>query len=443
MMMTLNDRFRNILESKLVRRAEDISPIHISGGVQSRSQNLVGMSDGERWLTAMGVDSTKVIVNAETVMGLSAFYACVDLISNSLATAPIKIYKKTKVKDKLSGTERTDRAEFSEHPNYRAFSIRANRHSSPFAFKKDFWTQFLVFGNAVAIPTFTANRRVESIKVLTADMYCFLETTDRLLIQTKDGKIYDEEDYIHVKDLTFKGKIGRSKFNILANSIKIQMSAEEYLRRYYEKGTATNGYLKVATKISSADATLLSEEWDNKYSGLEKSFSTPVMGLGTEYVKVGSSNVESQMSEVLSMAPTKIYQLFLVAPHLVSDTSKSTSFGKGIEDLNIMYLQYNVLPKIVQLEEELNYKCFWESEAGSVYLKHNLKALERVNFSDQIEGLFKLIQGGIYNPNMALQKLDENGYDGGDTYMVNGNMMTVENVKHNIGKNKLDKNKVN
>jgi hypothetical protein len=52
-----------------------------------------------------------------------------------------------------------------------------------------------------------------------------------------------------------------------------------------------------------------------------------------------------------------------------------------------------------------------------------------------------MIQGGIYNPNKALQKLDENGYDGGDTYMVNGNMMTVENVKHNVGKNTLDKSK--
>ena len=441
--MTLNERFKNILESKLVRRGVDITPFHISRVPESRNESLVNMSDGERWLNAMGVNSTKVVVNAETVMGLSAFYACVDLISNSLATPTIKIYKKTKVKDNISGTYRTDRTEYPEHPNYKAFSIRANRHSSPFAFKKDFWTQFLVFGNAVAIPTFTPNRRVESMKVLTADMYSFLETTDRLLIQTKDGKIYDEEEYIHVKDLTFKGKIGRSKFNILSNSIKIQMSAEEYLRRYYEKGTATNGYLKVATRISSADATGLSEEWDSKYGGLENSFSTPVMGLGTEYVKVGASNVESQMIELLSMSPTKIYQMFLVAPHLVSDTSKATSFGSGIEDLNIMYLQYNILPKIVQLEEELNYKCFYTSEAGVVYLKHNLKALERVNFADQIEGLFKLIQGGIYNPNMALQKLDENGYDGGDTYMVNGNMMTVENVKHNIGKNKVDKNKAN
>jgi HK97 family phage portal protein len=441
-MMTLNERFRSVLESRAVRRAVDITPIHISKNIESRNQNLVGMTDGERWLTAMGVDSTKVIVNAETVMGLSAFYACVDLISNSLATAPIKIYKKTKVKDKISGGERTDRSEYSEHPNYRAFAIRANRHSSPFAFKKDFWTQFLVFGNAVAIPTFTPNRRVEAVTVLTADMYIFLETTDRLLIQTTDGKVYDEEDYIHVKDLTFKGKIGRSKFNILANSIKIQMSAEEYLRRYYEKGTATNGYIKVATRVSSNDADSISEEWDNKYGGIQNSFKTPVMGLGAEYVKIGASNVESQMVELLSMSPTKIYQMFLVAPHLVSDTSKATSFGSGIEDLNIMYLQYNVLPKIVQLEEELNYKCFFESEAGTVYLKHNLKALERVNFSDQIEGLFKMIQGGIYNPNMALQKLDENGYDGGDTFMVNGNMMTVENVKNNIGKKTKDKNKV-
>jgi HK97 family phage portal protein len=156
---------------------------------------------------------------------------------------------------------------------------------------------------------------------------------------------------------------------------------------------------------------------------------------------VGSSNVESQMVELLSMAPTKIYQMFLVPPSLVSDTSKSTSFGTGMEDLNNFYLQYNILPKIVQFEEELNYKCFWSSEAGKVYVKHNMKVLERVSFASQIDGLFKLIQGGMYSPNMALKKLDENGYDGGDTFMVNGNMMTVENVKNNVGKNQLDKNK--
>jgi HK97 family phage portal protein len=440
--MTLNERFGLVLKKTSLRRSEDITPELMQLGVgEKRNASWVGMTDGERWLQAMGVDSTKVVVSAETVMGLSAYYACVDLISNSLATAPLKIYKKIKVTDATTGKERTDRIEYPEHANYRAFAIRANRYMSPFAFKKDFWTQFLVYGNAVAEPIYNANRRVTSLNLLTADKFSFLETFDRLLVQTFDGRVLDEEDYIHVKDLTFKDKIGKPKFGVLNKSIKIQMSAEEYLRKYYEKGTAINGYLKIATKINSDTADEMSLEWDSKYGGSANNFKTPVLGLGAEYQKVGSSNVESQMVELLSMAPTKIYQMFLVPPSLVSDTSKSTSFGTGMEDLNNFYLQYNILPKIVQFEEELNYKCFWSSEAGKVYVKHNMKVLERVSFASQIDGLFKLIQGGMYNPNMALKKLDENGYDGGDTFMVNGNMMTVENVKNNVGKNQLDKNK--
>lgn len=390
-----------------------------SGGLERRSTG-VSMSDANAFFSMLGVEMGRVVVNEDTALGMSALFACIDLISKGLATPPMKIYKK----------DGKNRISASDHPLNYPLCFRPNLHMSPHVFRRTVAIQREMYGNAIVqiISDAATNRPVEFRPLLAKD-FVFIETTDRLLVQiTKTGQILNEDEYLHYKDFSLDGRIGKSKIGLMNKVLKRQMLAENYIEKYYENGTHLSGYLSLTAKLPSKELDEIGETWDNKFSGQVNSFKTPVVPMGTEYHTLNKSNVESQLMEFLSISPMQIYQTFLVPPHLVSDTTKSTSFGKGIEDLNIMFFNNVLQPNAQQFEEEIGYKCFRRSEHGIYYVKLNFDSYLRTNFADRTEGLFKLIQAGVFSPNDALSKMDENGYEGGDIKMVNGNMMAVKNV---------------
>lgn len=403
------------------------------GYVREDEQRNVSLANGEAFLKFFGIDLGSVVVNESTALGLSALYRCVYLIASTLAQVPLKVYKEL---------ENGDNVVDKTHPNSLLFSLRPNEYQSSYVFRMTIWVQLLIHGNAIIIIKRGRYGRATSYEILSPSDYTFIETDTSLLVQdNKKNVVYAQEDFLHIRDLSVSGKIGRSRVGLIKKTLTTQMRAEAFLDKYYEKGTFLTGYVKSQAKLGKTEKEEISNDWDSNYSGLDNNFRTPVMGLGSEYVPLGKSNVESQLVEFLNMAPTKIYQAFGVPPSLASDTTKSTSFGKGIEDLAIQFLQFTIMPLAVNFEQEVNWKAFRTSEVGTWYVKHNLNGLQRADFSSRMEGYSKAIQNGIMNPNDVRKLEDQNGYKGGEAYMINGNMQRVEDVA--IGNSIMNKNNGN
>jgi HK97 family phage portal protein len=389
-------------------------------GYVKRENRNVSLADGDTFLKFFGIDLGSVTVTESSALGLSALYRCVYLIASTLAQVPLKVFKEN---------ENGDNVVDKSHPNSVLLSIRPNEYQSSYVWRMTLWVQVLIHGNAIVIMNRGRYGRISSLELLNPSDYSFIETATSLLVQdNKKNVVYSQEDFIHIRDLSLGGKIGRSRVGLISKTLTTQMRAEAFLDKYYEKGTFLTGYIKSQVKLGKSDKDELSNDWDANYSGLDNNFRTPVMGLGSEYVPLGKSNVESQLMEFLNMAPTKIYQVFGTPPTLASDTTKSTSFGKGIEDLMIQFLQFTVLPLAVNFEQEVNWKAFRTAEIGTWYVKHNLNSLQRADFVSRMEGYSKAIQNGIMSPNDTRKLEDQNGYDGGQAYMVNGNMQLVKDV---------------
>lgn len=402
-------------------------------GYVKEENRSVSLADGEAFLKFFGIDLGSVTVNETTALGLTALYRCVYLLASTLAQVPLKVYKELE-----NGDNVVDRL----HPNYLLLSIRPNEYQSSYVFRMTLWVQLLIHGNAVVIIKRGQYGRPKSYELLLPADYTFIETETSLLVQdNKRNVVYSQEDFLHIRDLSIDGKVGRSRVGLMKKTLTTQMRAEAFLDKYYEKGTFLTGYIKSQVKLGKTEQEELSNAWDANNAGIDNNFRTPVMGLGSEYVPLGKSNVESQLVEFLNMAPTKIYQSFGVPPSLASDTTKSTSFGKGIEDLAIQFLQFTIMPLAVNFEQEFNWKAFRTNEIGTWYVKHNLNGLQRADFSSRMEGYSKAIQNGIMSPNDVKKLEDMNGYDGGEAYMINGNMQLVKDVAN--GNSIMNKNNGN
>lgn len=97
-----------------------------------------------------------------------------------------------------------------------------------------------------------------------------------------------------------------------------------------------------------------------------------------------------------------------------------------------------------QYEEELNYKLLSNKEiADGYFFKFNIGMLLRADMKTQIESITQAISNGLYTPNEGRAYLDLPSKEGGDSLIVNGSMIRVEQVGAQYSNNKGENTPLN
>jgi HK97 family phage portal protein len=136
---------------------------------------------------------------------------------------------------------------------------------------------------------------------------------------------------------------------------------------------------------------------------------------------------DAQFIELVRSNRQDLCGLYRVPPHMIADLERSTN--NNIEWQSLEYVKYTMLPWITRWESVLNWKLFspQEREQG-FYVKFNLEGLLRGDYKSRQEGLHIQRQDGIINADEWRELEEYNPVGGvvGETYLTNGNMISVE-----------------
>jgi HK97 family phage portal protein len=95
-------------------------------------------------------------------------------------------------------------------------------------------------------------------------------------------------------------------------------------------------------------------------------------------------------------------------------TGKESNWGTGIEQNNIGFMQYTLLPLATTWEKAIRRQLFTEDEKRQgYYVKHNMAALLRGDLKSQAEALTLYVREGAMTPDEAREILDRNPHAGG------------------------------
>jgi len=127
-----------------------------------------------------------------------------------------------------------------------------------------------------------------------------------------------------------------------------------------------------------------------------------VLTEGAEFKPLALSPEQTQFLDVKRFTVQDVARLFGVPPHLLADSSNSTSWGSGLAEQNSAYAKATLIPWASRLERALT--MLLRSEGGP---RQNLKAsvvinldgYERGAFSDRIDTYAAGIAAGIYEVN--------------------------------------------
>ena len=362
-------------------------------------------------------------VSVQSAIQVSAVYACVRVIAETVASLPLHVYKNSD-----AGSEKA-----TDHALYRLLHDEPNKEMTSFVLRETMLAHLLLWGNSYSQIIRTGRNQIESLYPLLPDhMEVDRDSKGKLIYTytTGDGKMYRlaPEEVLHISGLGFDGVVGYSPIALEKNAIGLGIAAEEYGSKFYSNGARPSGILTHPNTVK--DPKRLRDSWNAAYGGSANSGKVAVLEEGMKFEKVSMPNNEAQFLETRKFQVSEICRIFRVPPHLVGDLEHATF--SNIEHQSISFAVHTIRPWLVRIEQAINRSLFSEKEKGKVYAQFNIDGLMRGAYKERMEGYAIARQNGWMSANdiRMLENLNPlTDAQGGNAYLVNGNMIPINDAR--------------
>lgn len=326
------------------------------GGTTQQVSNTA--SYGQDIYEAFGVNpsASGMAVTATSAMRVAAVYACVNKIAGAISTLPLHIYK-------------TDGDIKARQPRddlwYKLNEQPCDQYTAASHWEGVSMAQ-LLRGDAF---TWIRRNLTGGIKELLPLPYG--SVTPR---RQKDGSVryyinlpdfgiatwLDSADVLHFPGFGFDGIKSMSVISHAARAaVGNALAMDEYSGKFFANGAHPSITLEAPHKMSPEQADQLRQAFVQKYSGMENAHRLPlVLTEGVTAKEISLSAEDAQLLEARKFQVIDIARAFGVPPHMIGETSASTSWGSGIEAMSRGFVTYTLQPHLVRIEQELNRKLF-------------------------------------------------------------------------------------
>ena len=239
--------------------------------------------------------------------------------------------------------------------------------------------------------------------------------------------ILSPSEVLHIPGLGFDGLVGYSPIAMAKNAIGMAIACEEFGAKFFANGAAPSGVLEHPGTIK--DPGRVREAWQSQFGGSSNSGKVAVLEEGMKYTPISISPEQAQFLETRKFQINEIARIFRVPPHMVGDLEKS-SFS-NIEQQSLEFVKYTLDPWVIRWEQSLARSLFTESEKKEYFFKFSVEGLLRGDYASRMSGYATARQNGWMSANdiRELENLDRiPAEDGGDLYLINGNMLPLGNA---------------
>lgn len=224
------------------------------------------------------------------------------------------------------------------------------------------------------------------------------------------------------------------------NAIGMAIACEEYGAKFFANGAAPSGVLEHPGVIK--DPQRVRDSWISQFGGSSNSNKIAVLEEGLKYTPISISPEQAQFLETRKFQINEIARIFRVPPHMVGDLEKS-SFS-NIEQQSLEFVKYTLDPWVSRWEQSIVRTLLTDKEKKNYYVKFNLDGLLRGDYQSRMNGYAIGRQNGWMSANdiRELENLDRiPAEEGGDLYLVNGNMLPLTKAGAMYGETEGGENK--
>jgi HK97 family phage portal protein len=379
------------------------------------------------WLGSGGnPTSSGVVVTPASAMRTSAVWACVRVLSYTLAALPVHI-----LYNNPNGSKEKD----IDIDVYKILHKEPNPEISSFTYHKLEMTNAALHGNAYAEIEFDEYGKSKALWPIPPWCCEPMRTQSKELFYRVylDGETKNLQPYrvLHVMGLGTDGMKGLSPIRQHAETIGISLAAEKFGGLFFGNGMNVGGVAEHPKILTAEGSKNLSRSLNEEYGGLGNSHRLLLLEEGMKYQKVGIPPNEAQFLETRQFQIEDIARIFGVQLHKIGHLLRSTF--SNIEHQGMEFVTDTMLPWVVNFEQEYNRKLLDDRH----YVKFSLEGLLRGDSAARASFYRELYYLGALCADEAREKEDMNPIsDGlGKRYYIQANMIPVDKVDEYLEKN--------
>jgi HK97 family phage portal protein len=357
-------------------------------------------------------------------MSFSAVYAAVRVISETVASLPLIIYRRLP-----RGKERA-----TSNPAYPILHDRPNDYMTSIVFRETAMVHVLLWGNAYAEVVWGGGGSVRGLYLI-EPWRCKPKVIDGRLIyhvqtgydengQVMEQRDIDYRDIVHVPGLSFNGIHGRSVVSWARESIGLGLRSEEFGSSFFGKAARPSGVLEHPGVLAEDSAARLRDSWQRTYGSAENTGKVAVLEEGMKFNPLTIPPEDAQFLQTRKFQVEEIARWFRLPPHKIGSLDKATF--SNIEHQALEFVSDTIQPWLIRWEQEINRKIL----GGDLFCEHLVDSLLRGDISSRYAAYATGKQNGWLSADEIRERENMNPLpDGqGEIYLVPLNMVPADAV---------------
>ncbi len=302
--------------------------------------------------------------------GVSAVYACVSAISETVASLPLILFKR----------DGDNRPRATEHPLYRVLHDQANEHQTALEFRELMQANVLLRGNAYARIEFDSAGQVIALWPINPDRVSVIRNGDRLAYEYTDGdgkltRLLSHE-VLHLRHrLGPDGVLGVSPIQAARGVIDLAQSEQEHGLGTFNNGTKLAGVLKFPGMLKPEQRVAIRDSWASQHAGGGNAGKTAILESGVEFQPVSMSLEDAEWIAARQFSVEEVARLFRVPPTIIGDL-RHGNYSNSME-MARQFVTLSLRRHLVAWEQAIASKLLTEAGRRMYFAEHQVEGLLR------------------------------------------------------------------
>lgn len=328
------------------------------------------------------------MVDYDAALTLSAVYAAIRLLSDSVSTLDLDVLYRSK------GSEQ----KFRPLPGW---VLNMNTELRNHEVLGQIVTSLLLDGNAYVATLRDGTGRALHLSVLdpsdiTPTLAPDEDGMQRLTFTSSKapGQTFTTRDITMVRGLLKPGQIeGVSPVTAAREFLGLGIAVQKFGASFFGNGALPGALVEVPGQLTPEGVAQVKSAWNDVHRGAANGNRLAVLTENAKFSKISLSPEDSQFLQTKQATVQDVARLYGVPPHLLADASGSTSWGSGLAEQNVAFAQFSLRPLVTRLEAALT--AIMRSEGIAVaYARFDLESMRR-STSDRWDSYSTAIQTGV------------------------------------------------
>lgn len=333
-----------------------------------------------------------------TALGVSSVLSAVSLLSDSVASLPLRAYEI----DPAGGRKSVPVPQLLADPDPAS-------GTNSFEFVHTVMASLVLHGNAyIHIDRDKSGKAIGLVPLHPYQMQV-LPTGDQISrTYLHLGNEIDRENLLHIRTFTPpQSLVGVSPLIQSRNLVGLSLAMDRHLSQFYAEGGTPSGVLSTDQKLTLDQARTVQGTWEATHRRHRR---PAVLSDGLKFNPITTSAADAQMIQSREQLIRDIARIYRIPSHLIGATGDNQTY-QNVEQASLNFLIFTITPWIRRLEI-----AFSKILGPNMDVVFDFTSLLRSDAMTRARVNSVNIMYGVMSPNEARQTVGLEPYDGGDTF---------------------------